>query len=172
MKNIVLTGYMGTGKTTVGREVARQLAWPFVDMDSLIESRQGRTVRQIFEQDGEPYFRQLEAALCREIAANWQGQVVATGGGALVNVQNLAMLTPQNLVVCLDCDPQVLSERLAQATDRPLLDGPAPQERLLALLRERQPAYARIPHHVDTTLRPVEAISADILRLWQAANGE
>lgn len=170
MRNIVLTGYMGTGKTTVSFEVARRLNWPFVDMDSLIESRQGRTVRRIFEQDGEPYFRQLETALCREIAADWQGHVVATGGGALVNAQNLAVLTPQNLVVCLDCDPQVLYERLAHATNRPLLDSPAPQERLLALLRERQPAYARIPHHVDTTHRPVEAIAADILRLWQMAN--
>lgn len=165
MKNIVLTGFMGTGKTTIGQEVARQLDRSFVDLDNVIEARQGCSIRQIFEQDGEAHFRKLEADLCRE-AAIWENHVIATGGGALVNAENLAVLAAQNLVICLDCEPNALWERLAAATDRPLLDSADRKERILSLLQARQPAYAKIPHHVDTTHLTTDEISAEIISLY------
>ena len=158
-QNIILTGFMGTGKSTIGQLVAACLQRQFVDMDTLIETCQGRPISQIFADEGEPYFRQLEAKLCRELAGQ-TGLVIATGGGALVPAQNLQMMTRSGLVVCLDCEPEVLWQRIGQSQGRPML---AEQDegrlaRLMALLTRRAPAYARIERHLDVTrLSPAEA---------------
>jgi shikimate kinase len=168
MQNLILTGFAGTGKTMIGQEVARRLGFPFVDMDWLIEERQGRTIREMFETEGEPFFRQLEADLCREVAT-WQGYVIATGGGTLVNPSNLACLSPHNLVLCLDCDAEVLWQRLASASDRPLIGSTDQEEKkaqLLRLLAERQAAYARIERHIDTTVWDMDAIINEIVMIW------
>jgi shikimate kinase len=158
-RNIILTGFMGTGKSTIGRLVAAQLQRDFVDMDTLIEQRQGRPISQIFADEGEPYFRQLEADLCRELAAR-QGLVIATGGGALVLEQNLAVMERRGLVICLDCEPEALWQRIGHSEDRPML-AERDQDRfarLAALLEQRAPAYGRIEHHLDVTrLSPAEA---------------
>ena len=159
-RNIVITGFMGVGKSTVGQALAQKLNYEFVDMDDLIEERQGRTIREIFETEGETFFRQLESALCRELSGR-QGQVIATGGGALVNPENLAIFSARHLVICLDCDPEVLWLRLAAAENRPMLDSDDRKERLFALLAQRQPAYASIEHHIDVTRRSPEAIVAE-----------
>ena len=164
--SIVLTGFMGTGKTTVGERLARLLGFAFVDMDTLLERRQGRTIRAIFETEGEAVFRRLEAALCRELAIR-RHHVIATGGGALVDPENLAVFSARNLVICLDCAPEELWRRLVAAQDRPLLDGADRQARLMALWQMRQPAYARIEHHIDTTQRPLEEIVAEARALWR-----
>jgi shikimate kinase len=167
MKNIILTGFMGTGKTTVGRLLAATLGREFVDMDAVIEAREGRPISQIFAAEGEAYFRQLEADLCRELAAR-QGLVIATGGGALVNAANLAVMAATGLVICLDCDPAALWQRIGQSEDRPMLaqNDAGRIARLTALLEQRAPAYARIGHHLDVThLSPDEAAR-------QIANGK
>ncbi|NJN68189.1 MAG: shikimate kinase [Chloroflexaceae bacterium] len=174
MRNIILTGFAGTGKTTIGQEVARRLGFPFVDMDWLIEERQGRTIGEIFATDGEPFFRQLEADLCHEIG-QWQGYVIATGGGTLVNPDNLARLAPDNLVLCLDCDAEVLWQRLASASDRPLIgsaDRDEKKAQLLRLLSQRQSAYARIERHLDTTGWNMDAIVGEIVHIWNTGTGE
>lgn len=151
-KNIILTGFMGTGKSTVGQLVAAELDREFVDMDTLIEAREGRPIPRIFAEEGEPYFRQLEAALCAELAAR-QGLVIATGGGALVPEKNLRVLDRTGLVICLDCAPEVLWQRIGCSENRPMLaeadDGRF--RRLAALLEQRAPAYARIAYHLDVT---------------------
>jgi shikimate kinase len=158
-KNIILTGFMGTGKSTIGQRVAAELGREFVDMDSLIELREGRPIRQIFAEGGEVYFRQLEANLCRELAEQ-DDLVIATGGGALVAEANLQVMEQSGLVICLDCDPAVLWQRIGQSEDRPML---AAQDegrfaRLAALLEQRAPAYNRIKRHLDVTyLSPEEA---------------
>jgi len=157
--NITITGFMGTGKSTVGRLVANKLRREFVDMDTLIEQREGRPIPQIFEQSGEPYFRQLEASLCRELAGQ-SGLVIATGGGALVPEQNLRLMEQSGPVVCLTCQPEILWQRIGHSQNRPML---AEQDasrfaRLAALLKKRTPAYARIKHQLDVThLTPQEA---------------
>jgi len=163
--HLILTGFMGTGKTTVGRILARRLGRPFVDMDALIEAREGRTIAAIFAEEGEGYFRRLEAALCRELAAQ-EGLVIATGGGALVDPRNLAVMQASGLIVCLDGEPAALWERLAGVVDRPLLAGPDGRARLEALLATRREAYARIPHHVETTGRTPEEVAEAVLGLW------
>lgn len=164
--NIILTGFMGTGKSTVGRLVAAELGREFVDMDTLIEQREGRPISQIFAQQGEAYFRQLEADLCRELAGQ-KGLVIATGGGALVPEANLRIMEQSGLVICLDCDPATLWQRIGQSEDRPML---ADQDegrftRLAALLEQRAPAYRRIPHHLDVTQLTPEAAAERVCRL-------
>ncbi len=151
---------MGTGKSTIGQRVATKLGRKFVDMDSLIEQREGRPISQIFAESGEPYFRQLEAGLCRELAGR-PGLVIATGGGALVPEQNLHVMEQSGLVICLDCEPEVLWQRIGQSEDRPMLAARDETRfaRLAALLEQRTPAYGRIKHHLDVThLTPEEAV--------------
>jgi shikimate kinase len=159
-RNIVLTGFMGTGKSTIGQLLAAELRRPFVDMDTLIEQREGRPIPQIFTEAGEPYFRRLEANLCRELAAR-HGLVIATGGGALVPERNLRAMESGGLVICLDCAPAVLWQRIGRSDNRPMLaeqDEGRPT-RLAALLEQRAPAYGRITCHLDVTdLSPPEAV--------------
>ena len=159
-QNITLTGFMGTGKSTIGELLARRLGRQFVDMDALIEQREGRPIPQIFTDSGEPHFRQLEADLCRELAGQ-QNLVIATGGGALIPAENLRVMAAGGPVVCLDCEPQELWRRIGQSEDRPMLaDNDADRfSRLQALLAQRSPAYARIEYHLDVThLSPLEAV--------------
>ena len=158
-RNIILTGFMGTGKSTVGRLVAAELGLNFTDMDTLIEQREGRTISRLFAEDGEAYFRQLEAGLCRELAGQ-AGLVIATGGGALVPEQNLRVLEQSGLVICLDCDPETLWQRIGHCPDRPMLANQDEKRfnRLAGLLAKRRPAYRRIERHLDVThLSPEEA---------------
>jgi len=157
--NIILTGFMGTGKSTVGRLVATKLKREFVDMDTLIEQRESRTITQIFAESGEPFFRQLEANLCRELAQQ-VGLVIATGGGALVPETNLRIMEDSGLVICLDCEPNTLWQRIGQSKNRPMLADQDQERfaRLKTLLEQRTPAYARIKYHLDVThLSPKEA---------------
>ena len=166
-KNIVLTGFMGTGKSTVGRRLAKKLGRPFVDLDDLLEERQGRAIREIFEAEGEAHFRQLEADLCQE-AAHWTRHVIATGGGALTFAHNLAAFVENsNLVICLDCEPEALWQRLSRSTHRPMLDSDDRKTRLLALLAERQSAYTKVPHHIDTTAGSIHNTVKEIMALCQ-----
>src|SRR5689334_5573582 len=125
-ENIILCGFMGTGKTTVGTVIAAQLGWRFVDMDRLLEAQLGgRTISQIFAEDGEPFFRMWESRICEEMA--WSNhEVIATGGGAVLNPANREALNRAGMVVCLEASPDEIVARLDGATDRPLLAGADP----------------------------------------------
>ena len=169
-RNIIMTGFMGTGKTTIGSLVATELQREFVDMDTLIEQRESQIISQIFAQQGEAYFRQLEADLCRELAEQ-EGLVIATGGGALVPEANLRVMEQSGLVICLDCEPAILWQRIGQSEDRPMLvaQDVSRFNRLEELLIQRTPAYERIKHHLDVThLTPEEAAR----RISELVNGE
>jgi len=166
-RNLVLTGFMGTGKSAVGRGVARQLGRPFVDMDELIAQRAGMCIPKIFEQDGEGAFRQAERALCEELSAR-EGLVIATGGGALVDPQNRAVMARNGCLVCLDCTEDQLLQRLGGDTGRPMLWGENPTQRLRELLAARRSAYAEVPHHIDTTSRPLDQVIRDLIDLFQS----
>jgi 3-dehydroquinate synthase len=164
--NIVLTGFMGTGKSSVGRGVAARLGRPFVDMDAEIEARAGKTISELFADQGEAAFRRMEADLCRELSAR-QGLVIATGGGALVHAtygaQNLRRLMASGPVLCLSCQADEIVERLAAAQDRPLLDVADRRAEVEALLDRRREAYAAIPRQIDSTGLPVEAVIEAVL---------
>jgi len=152
MSNIVLTGFMGTGKTTVGRRVAARLGRPFVDMDAEIEARSGKSIPQIFAEDGEAAFRAWERQLCWELSAR-EGLVIATGGGALLEAASRTEMMRSGTVICLTCTPDEILRRLSgsQREGRPLLAGGEPRERLAALLNSRRRAYGAIPWQIDTT---------------------
>ncbi len=189
MTNIVLTGFMSTGKSVVGREVARRLGRKFVDMDDDIETRAGKSIPDIFAQDGEAAFREMEAALCRELSGEGsrnesieglptepveglhpepvEGVVVATGGGALVDPANRALMMQNGTVICLSCSADEILQRLEETTnsDRPLLDVADPRAEMERLLEARCEAYEAIPWQIDTTRRSVEEIAARVIEL-------
>jgi shikimate kinase len=119
--NVILTGFMGTGKTTVGKEIARRMDRPFVDMDVEIEARAGKPIVRIFAEDGEATFRRMEAALCEELSGRRE-LVIATGGGALVDPSNRAFMVQSGTVVCLSCDASEILRRVGGNANRPLLN--------------------------------------------------
>jgi 3-dehydroquinate synthase len=166
-RSIVLTGFMGAGKTSVGRIVAQKLAREFVDMDALIEAREDKTVSDIFQTCGEAYFRSREAALCAELAGR-TNLVIATGGGTLVNPHNQDVFGGA-FVVCLDATIDDILSRLDGVQDRPLLAQGEPRERVKALLSARRTAYARIQNHVDTTAKSAEQVADQIISMFQVS---
>jgi shikimate kinase len=170
-QNIILTGFMGTGKSSVGRLLAMELKREFLDMDVVIEARERRTINQIFTDEGEPYFRQLEANLCRELSRQ-KNLVVATGGGALVPEENLRVMESTGLVICLDCEPAVLWERIGNSQNRPMLaeEDETRFSRLAALLEQRAPAYGRIQYHIDVSHIAKEEVATKICQLLKSQN--
>jgi len=164
MTNIILTGFMGTGKTTIGQAVARQLDRPFVDMDDEIVARAGKPIPRIFAEDGEPAFRAIEAAVCADLSAQ-DGLVVATGGGALVNPTNRATMQRTGVVICLDASPDEILRRVGGDDNRPLLNVPDPAARITELLAVRRAAYGAVPWHIETTGLSVDEIIAQVIVL-------
>jgi shikimate kinase/3-dehydroquinate synthase len=164
-RNLILTGFMGTGKTTVGREVAQRLRLPFVDMDLEIGARAGKSIPRIFAEDGEATFREMEAALCEELGRQ-RGLVIATGGGALVDPSSRAALMTSGTVVCLTCDVKEIVRRLdgGADSDRPLLSVADPHGEIQRLLEVRREAYSSIPWQVDTTGLSVEEIAEQAMQ--------
>jgi len=166
-RNIVLTGFMGTGKSAVGREVARRLGRPFVDMDEVIVQRAGMSIADIFRQHGEGTFRRYERALCEELGRQ-EGLVIATGGGALVDPYNRELMAANGYLICLDCEVEELIRRLEGDDSRPMLWDEDPRKRLVELYRARRSAYVEVPYHLDTTSRPLEEIVTEVIGLVQA----
>ncbi len=166
--NLIITGFMGTGKSAVAREVARQLGRPFVDMDALIEEREGRTIPRIFRESGEPYFRRVEAELAQELAIR-SGLVIATGGGTLMLEASRRALLRSGVVICLWADINVLIERLQDDTQRPLLHRPDWERYLRELLAVRKPVYRSLPYHVDTTGKDVRQVAAEVITIYYGA---
>ncbi len=157
--NLVLTGFMGTGKSTVGRAVARRLARPFVDMDAEIAACAGKSISKIFAEDGEPAFRALEAELCAELSER-RGLVIATGGGALIDPTSRARMLATGTVVCLTGELETLLERTrADVEERPLLEGAAARARAVHLMTTRSAAYRAIPWQVDTTDKTIAEVA-------------
>lgn len=167
---IVLAGFMGTGKTVVGRRLATRLGRPLLDTDALIEQAERRSVREIFASDGEPRFRELERAAVREACAAGD-VVVSTGGGTLVDDRNLDALADGGLLVCLTASPRTIARRVrSSVAERPLLNGhPSLTGRIRELLDARAPVYARVPVQIDTSHLTVDEVVDEIVaRLDQA----
>lgn len=162
MLNLILTGFMGTGKSTVGSLVAAHMGRVFYDMDAVIEQRTGMAISGIFAQESEPYFRAIERGLCYEMALQ-QNLVIATGGGALVDESNYAVMSKTGVIVCLTASPSTLSQRLIQIEGRPLA------VRWQEIYVGRQPFYDAMPNQVETSGRTPEQVAADVLILWNMA---
>ena len=153
MPQVILTGFMATGKTEVGRRLARRLGRPFVDIDGLVETAAGRSVADIFSSEGEARFRELERAAVME-ACRMGEAVIATGGGTLLDPENRRRLAAAGPIVCLAAPPEEILRRIENPATRPLLaNGKGPADRLTrirALLAERAPVYALATHTVNT----------------------
>jgi shikimate kinase len=165
-KNLILVGFMGTGKTVVGQAAARALGFDYVDSDDLIERKAGKTISRIFAEDGEPHFRDLETEAIRSLAA-LDRHVVATGGGCVLRDENWEAMGRAGLVVCLAARPEIILERTRRESHRPLLQTPDPMARICELLARRAPFYARADYTIDTSNLSVDEIVARLLRVWE-----
>lgn len=160
---MVLVGMMGTGKTVVGRALARRLKRPFYDTDQMIEAKEKRPITAIFEKHGEPYFRELETAVVRELAEK-PAAVIATGGGTLLRRENRELLRTRGLLIWLKADLDDLANRVARGgAKRPLLKGAGDKERLRQLQAEREPVYAEADWTVETAGKTVTGVVETIL---------
>jgi shikimate kinase len=164
--NIVLIGFMGTGKTTAGRALAARLGLTFVDMDAVIEERAGKPIPRLFAEEGEPRFRERERDVVRDLAAR-RGLVIGTGGGVVLNPDNVRDLGASGLMVCLSADPEVIHRRTAGEQHRPLIEHADKFARITEILERRRPLYAAIPHQVDTTALAPEEVADRIERLYR-----
>ena len=163
--NLVLTGFMGTGKTSLGKLLAEKLGRGFVDLDQKIEQDTGMTIPQIFEKYGEKYFRELEKNAVKEVAAR-KNLVIATGGGTVKDEENIRLLKESGVMVCLTTEPEEIFRRTERRGERPVLDA-GDEDRLNTikkLLAERQKFYAQADYTVDTTNWSPLQIMNDICR--------
>jgi shikimate kinase len=150
MANIILIGFMGTGKSTIGRILAERLGYQFIDTDAKIEVEQGKTVGKIFETEGEAYFRDLEAKLAFELSAN-NYQVISTGGGFVLNPRNITVFKPEGTIVAFTAPARIIYERVKGDVQRPLLAAADPLARISELLLERAPFYQDADLIIETT---------------------
>lgn len=169
LANLALIGFMGTGKTSVGRLVAELLGFEFLDTDELIQSRAGRSITDIFAKDGEAAFRELERQTVREIS-NRIGTVISTGGGLPTNAENLTALKEFSLVVCLWASPEKIWERVRHQSHRPLLNDPNPQQKINDLLAERKPFYCAADVLINTDNRSAREVAQQIAMQFKLAS--
>ncbi len=167
-RNIILLGFMGTGKSAVGRVLAQRMERPFIDLDEEIERRVGLPILDIFRTQGEASFRRCESDVAADIAAR-RGCVVSTGGGVVLDPANIEILGRGGVLICLTATVPTLLARLADDEQRPLLpsgDRGAAAERLL---RERMPLYEALPCRIDTDGLDPQEVATEALRIFQVA---
>ncbi len=171
IENLALIGFMGTGKTTVGRLLAEQLGFEFLDTDEQIETNTGKKISEIFAQQGEPVFRDLERQLVDQLAQRTRS-VISTGGGLPVNLANLASLKTHALVVCLWASPEKIYERVRNQDHRPLLKDPDPLAKIRTLLAAREPYYRQADVLINTELRSLREVAQQVVHQFRLARGE
>lgn len=171
--NLVITGFSGTGKSLVAKEVAQRLGWQLFDSDQEVARRAGKPIAQIFHEDGEARFRELEREAVRQ-AARQTNTVIALGGGAIVDQQNYEELAKTGLIICLEAKPETIYQRLFQqaagnsSTEaRPLLAVDNPLERIRELKASRQPFYARADWTIHTDNLTIVQVSEEVIRAWR-----
>jgi len=161
-KNIVLVGFMATGKSTVGRELARQLSLEVVDTDDLIEEKAEKTISEIFSEDGEEALRDLESEIAQNVS-NLTGHDIITGGGIVLREENIQALKTAGPVFCLTASPEAILQRTEGTSHRPLLQTQDPLSRIRELLRAREPFYSKADHVIDTSSLTVPEVVEGIM---------
>lgn len=166
--NIILTGFMATGKTTVGKLLAQQLGYQFLDTDELIVERNKMTVAEIFQEKGEAAFRRMESDLARELAEK-EGLVISTGGRLMLDPANAAVLSRRGRVFCLVATPQEILDRISRDHEvkRPLLEVPDPMQSIVELLQQREEDYGRFPQLMTSAKTPDE-VTRNLVGIFQA----
>ncbi len=166
--NIVLTGLMGTGKSSVGKRLASALGLDFVDTDKLIEEQEGRAISEVFDCEGELYFRSVEEQLIKSITSSMHGVVLATGGGVVISSANRELLAKWGTVITLSAGIDEIIRRLDQTSTRPLIDDTDIRGSLEKVLGERRGLYATAEFTVITDGKSIDEVVVDILALVKA----
>ncbi len=161
-QNVILTGFMGTGKSTVGRLLAAHLKYSFRDLDSLIVEKEGQSINTIFADRGESYFREVESSVLRAVLRR-SSQIVSTGGGAVIRPENRDLMHNSGVVVNLTASPEIILQRLHSDEARPLLRGSKSLASIQKLLMDREAYYADADIRIDTDGKNVEDVARDIL---------
>jgi shikimate kinase len=169
IQNVALIGFMGTGKSTIGRLIAEELNFKFIDTDRLIELKTGKTISEIFSANGEKVFREFERAVVDELTELKQ-TVIACGGGLAANEQNLASLKSHAFVICLWASPEKIWERVRHQTRRPLLQDKEPLEKIRTLLAAREPYYRQADALVNTEMRSTKEVAQQVIHQFQFAH--
>ncbi|MFH1888721.1 MAG: shikimate kinase [Candidatus Omnitrophota bacterium] len=155
---------MGTGKTAVGRELAKKKKLQFVDLDGLIELKEKRIIPDIFARSGEPYFRKVEKRILKEVAAQ-KKFVVACGGGIVIDEENIEVMKKTGTLICLTATPAVILKRTSSCAHRPLLNVKDPKKQIEHLLKLRAPYYAKTDKTIDTSKLSIKEVVEKIAKL-------
>jgi shikimate kinase len=161
---IILTGFMGTGKTAVGEVLALRLGLPFRDTDQMVEKETGLTIPEIFDKKGEDFFREIEKKMVKKALSD-EKVVVATGGGAVLDPENLTLMKEKGILIALSSSPEIISSRLTQFENRPLLKGKDRLERIRQLFSKRSPFYEQADHIIDTSGKKIEEAVEEIMKI-------
>lgn len=162
MKNIVLTGFMGTGKSEVSRELSRILGWNSIDIDAEIEKSQKMAITEIFRQFGEPEFRDIETETIKKFSGN-KNVIISTGGGAVLRQENMDVLREKGVIVCLTARPETILQRTSKNNDRPLLQVDEPLKKIKELLEFRKPYYEKADIMIDTECKTPIQVAEEII---------
>jgi len=166
MENIILIGFMGSGKTEVGRRLAERLGYTFVDTDAVIEKKEGRSIPDIFDEHGEAYFRDLETEVVKGLSGI-RHHIISTGGGIVLNRDNIATLKQIGLVVWLKASPETIYERVRHESHRPILRVDKPMEEIKRLLDLRSSLYSEADVSIDVDGLQVEEIVNSIVEVYR-----
>jgi shikimate kinase len=162
MSNIILTGFMGTGKSSVGKLLAQKTGYVYCDLDAVIVGQVGLSINDIFAKYGEAYFRELEADAIKQVSSA-DKQVVATGGGAVIRADNRKLLRKSGIIVNLEASVEEICTRLSNDSERPLLNDRKSVEKVTELLEQREQYYADADIRIDTNGKKVEDVVREIL---------
>ena len=169
IRNLALIGFMGTGKSCAGRLAAETMHYTFLDTDHVIEARAGKSINDIFQQDGEPAFRDWERRIVEELTRR-NRTVIATGGGLPIGEGNLASLKTHALVICLWASPETIWERVRAHSHRPLLNEGDPIAKIRELLAVREPHYRQADVLVNTERRSLREVAQQVLHQFHTAH--
>ena len=163
-RNIVLVGFMGSGKSTLGRLLQKELGWPLLSTDEYIEEQEGRKIAQVFKDSGESHFRSLEHKAVEEITKGEKAVIIDCGGGVVLNPDNMKLLKKTGTLIYLSCDPDVIYERIHMQPKRPLLDVPDPKAKIAMLLKERSPMYKQADITIDTSDGDMARVAQEVIQ--------
>lgn len=164
--NIVLVGFMGTGKTCVGKYLAKKLNLEFIDTDTIIEKKTKMRIKTIFKKFGEPYFRDIESKVAKEVG-KLKNKVIATGGGIVIREENIENLKKNGILICLTAKPQIILERVSKTKKRPLLQGNKNEiiKKIKKILKERDNFYKKADFLIDTSYLTKKEVAEKIIHI-------
>ena len=166
MNNIILVGFMGTGKSVVGKLLAKKLHIDFVELDKMIETREKMPIKDIFEKKGELYFRQVEKEVVKEAGLR-KNIVISAGGGSIVDEDNFKNLKNSGTIICLKASPETIIKRTKDLKTRPLLNVPDPKKQIEELLKKREAYYNKADFNINTDKLNIEQVVEEIIGLSQ-----